>query len=268
MYGEDIEFVNGLGATESDEEFLGKIRRNTKKARTAMRNTAKAAKAKAGRKSTKVSVNVPATAASASGKEMAAMASMLTPELQEGLKKGSIRMADATIYVVKPINAVKNVRMFEDSDDKLIGVCNISKAKLEKNEVMCLSAIQVLYGVSQLSTPAATLSQENVATIDWGEIPTAVQSGEFTFRAGGNTKLDRVSMQVFKNHKVDAVNDTTNHYASATSYGQGEMGFYKLANPQLIKTQEAIDMFVEWAANAPANSFLKVILYGTKLMSR
>lgn len=264
MCKEDIDYVNGLGATESNEEFLGKIKRDPKKAKTAMRNTAKAANA--GKKSTKVSVNVPATAASASGKEMAAMSSMLTPELQEGLKNGSKRMADATIYVVKPINAAKNVRMFEDSDDKLIGVSNISKAKLEKNEVMCLSAIQVLYGVSKLSTPSATLSQENVATIDWGELPAAVQSGEFTFRAGGNTMLDRISMQVFKNHKVDTVSATA--VVGGVAYGQGEMGFYKLANPQLIKTQEALDMFVEWAAAAPANSFLKVILYGTKLMSR
>ena len=109
MYTEDIDYVNGLGATESDEEFLGKIKRNTKKAKTAMRNTAKAAKA--GKKSTKVSVNVPATASSASGKEMAAMASMLSPELQEGLKNGSKQMVDATIYAVKCVTGKDNVRI-------------------------------------------------------------------------------------------------------------------------------------------------------------
>ena len=145
MYTEDIDYVNGLGATESDEEFLGKIKRNTKKAKTAMRNTAKAAKA--GKKSTKVSVNVPATAASASGKEMAAMTSMLSPELQEGLKSGSKQMVDATIYVTKFVGGKSNVRMFEDSDDKLIGVSNISKAKLEKLSQMDTLHLRTSHGI-------------------------------------------------------------------------------------------------------------------------
>lgn len=262
MYTEDIDYVNGLGATESDEEFLGKIKRNTKKAKTAMRNTAKAAKA--GKKSTKVSVNVPATAASASGKEMAAMASMLSPELQEGLKNGSKQMVDATIYAVKCVTGKDNVRMFEDSDDKLIGVSNISKAKLEKNEVFCLSAIQFLYGTHASSD---TPSRDIVKAIDWKEIPAALQNGEFTFRAGTKTLFDRMAMQVFKNHTTDNIQASSAN-VGGVAYGQGELGFYKLANPKLIRTQEALDLFPEWsAATGDSHAFLKVVLYGSKIMS-
>ena len=260
MYTEDIDYVNGLGATESNEEFLGKIKRDPKKAKTAMRNTAKAAKT--GKKSTQVSVNVPATAASASGKEMAAMTSMLSPELQEGLKSGNKQMVDATIYVTKFVGGKSNVRMFEDSDDKLIGVSNISKAKLEKNEVFCLSAIQVLFGTAA----ADTLDQSNIAPIEWKEIPAALQNGEFTLRAGVQTLFDRMSNQIFKNHNVDTVSATA--VVGGVAYGHGEIGFYKLANPKLLKTQEALDMFVEWAAAAPAHTFVKVVLYGTKIMSK
>lgn len=259
---EEFDLIEGLGAIESDDDFLGRIKRNTKKVKNAMRKTAKAAK-KAG-KAKSVKVNVPATAASASGKEMAAMVSMLTPELQEGLKNGSKQMVDATIYVTKFVGGKSNVRMFEDSDDKLIGVSNISKAKLEKNEVFCLSAIQVLFGAAA----GDTLDQSNIAPIVWKEIPAALQNGEFTLRAGVQTLFDRMSNQIFKNHNVDNVENATPAVVGGVAYGHGEIGFYKLANPKLLKTQEALDMFVEWAAAAPAHTFVKVVLYGTKIMSK
>lgn len=258
MYGEDIDYVNGLGMTESDDDFLGKIKKNTKKAKTAMRNTAKAAKA-----NKKVSINVPATASSGSGKEMAAMVSMLSKDIQEGLKNGTKKLADAAIYVVKAVKDAKNVKMFEDSDDKQIGISNISKAKLEKNEVLCLSAIQVLYGVGA----SATLTPENVATIDWGELPSEIQNGEFTFRSSSETLLDHLSMQIFKNHKVSEI-QASDANVGGVAFGQGEVGFYKLANPQPIRTQEALDMFVEWGKTITANGFIKVVLYGTKIMSK
>ncbi len=257
---EEFDLIEGLGAMESDDDFLGRIKRNTKKVKNAMRKTAKAAMS--GKKA-KVSVNVPATAASASGKEMAAMTSMLSPELQEGLKSGSKQMVDATIYVTKFVGGKSNVRMFEDSDDKLIGVSNISKAKLEKNEVFCLSAIQVLFGTAA----ADTLDQSNIAPIEWKEIPAALQNGEFTLRAGVQTLFDRMSNQIFKNHNTDTIQGAS-AAVGGVAYGHGEIGFYKLANPKLLKTQEALDMFVEWAAAAPAHTFVKVVLYGTKIMSK
>lgn len=261
---EDVELINGLGSIESDEEFLGKVKKNTKKVKSAMKSTAKKAASKT---STKVNVTATtASAASASGKEMGAMVSMLSNDLQEGLKNGSKQLVDATIYTVKALNGNK-LRVFEDSDDKKIGVCNIAKAKLEKNEVFCLSAIQVLYGT--------TTSADTYGTnVDWGEIPSKLQAGEFTFRAGTQVLFDRFSTQVFKNHKVDRnitpATASLPSSESAVAFGQGEFGFYKLANPKLIRTQEALDMFVEWNDTiAPDNyAFVKVILYGTKIMSK
>lgn len=257
---EEFDLIEGLGAIENDEEFLGKVKRNTKKVKSAMKKTAKAAKS--GNKA-KVSINVPATASSGSGKEMAAMVSMLSKDIQEGLKNGTKKLADAAIYVVKAVKDAKNVKMFEDSDDKQIGISNISKAKLEKNEVLCLSAIQVLYGVGA----SATLTPENVATIDWGELPSEIQNGEFTFRSSSETLLDHLSMQIFKNHKVSEI-QASDANVGGVAFGQGEVGFYKLANPQPIRTQEALDMFVEWGKTITANGFIKVVLYGTKIMSK
>lgn len=255
---EDVEFINGLGSIENDEEFLGKIKRNAKKVKKAMKSTAKKASSKASAK-----VNVMATMASASsmsGKEMSSMVNMLSADLQEGLKNGNKQFVDATIYTTKAVAGVNKVRIFEDSDDKVIGVCNIAKAKLEKNEVFCLSAIQVLFATHASSDD---LTPANVATLDWSEIPAQMQAGEFTFRAGTQVLFDRFSTQVFKNFHTNVTAS-----ASESSFGQGELGYYKLANPKLIRTQEALDMFVEWAGNAPSHGFVKVVLYGTKIMSK
>jgi hypothetical protein len=41
---------------------------------------------------------------------------------------------------------------------------------------------------------------------------------------------------------------------------------FVLDNPKIIRDQQSIEFNLEWAANAPANSFLKVILRGTAVI--
>jgi hypothetical protein len=39
-----------------------------------------------------------------------------------------------------------------------------------------------------------------------------------------------------------------------------------LDNPKIIRDQQSIELNLEWAANAPENTFLKVILRGTAVI--
>ena len=41
---------------------------------------------------------------------------------------------------------------------------------------------------------------------------------------------------------------------------------FVLDNPKIIRDQQSIEFNLEWAANAPENSFLKVILRGTAVI--
>jgi hypothetical protein len=42
-----------------------------------------------------------------------------------------------------------------------------------------------------------------------------------------------------------------------------QKGLYKLDNPKIIYDQQAMELNIEWGANAPENTFIKVVLHGT-----
>ena len=73
--------------------------------------------------------------------------SQVPAHVQAELKKGGVRLADYTIYSMKPINS-KTIKMFEPQDDKEVGVRNISNAKLPKNMVFAVSGIYLLTGTN------------------------------------------------------------------------------------------------------------------------
>ena len=79
--------------------------------------------------------------------EMEKFFKQLPKHVKQELVKGSLRLADWTIYSVKPITS-KTIKMFEPQDDKEVGVRNISNAKLPKNTVFLVSGIILLTGAS------------------------------------------------------------------------------------------------------------------------
>lgn len=249
--------IAGVLAGISDEELLATVRRNPKAFRTRLMKVS----AGAGQKSSTVvaSGNVKA----ASRAEFEDRFGLLNKELQQGLRSKTHQLADASIYVVKSISAAKTIKMLEDSDTKIVGVSNISSGKLEKNEVFLLSGIRLLYGVG--SSTANTQTGVNTVS-QWIPIPIKIQNGEFTLRAAGKTLIDRMANSVFATHNVETVSSAAPAIVGGVSYGDGPFGYYKLANPKLIETQQAIELNLEWADSAAANSYLKVEFIGTKVM--
>ena len=71
----------------------------------------------------------------------------LPPHIKEGLARGELRLADSTIYSIKPVNS-KTIKLFETQDDKEIGLRNVSNAKLPKNQAFLVSGIFLLAGTS------------------------------------------------------------------------------------------------------------------------
>jgi hypothetical protein len=83
----------------------------------------------------------------------------LPAHIKEGLANGSLRLADATIYSIKPASS-KTIKMFETQDDKEIGLRNISNAKLPKNQAFLVSGIYLLAGVSADATKDKIITTE------------------------------------------------------------------------------------------------------------
>lgn len=258
---EETEFDNFEGLVEgmSDEEFLGAIRRNPRRYRKAIVRRHKTRNVGA--------MTPPKSEKTASRAEFESRFNLLSKDLKAGLRSKQLQLVDSKIYTVKTISEVNRALIFEDDDQKAIGVRNISQGKLPKDEVFLLSAIQVLYGVGT----GKNETQTDVATVtEWTEIPALLQSGEFNLTANRKSLIDAMPMSVFANHshsagiiKNDAGSENVGGFGYAT--GEGAPGYFKLANPKLIETQTSIEMPMEWAAAAAEYAFVKVIFHGTKV---
>lgn len=162
------------------------------------------------------------------------------------LIKGTMRLADMTIYSVKRITS-KTIKMFEPQDDKEVGVRNISNAKLPKNTVFLVSGIILLTGTSSnISDPEANkaINYKTIATIP------AIANGEFSLKA--NKK--QIVPENQSNRRFVTDNDNTVQW-----------GYYKLDNPRLIKDEEVIEFVVELGTQfqIPTEQFLFAALDGT-----
>ena len=168
----------------------------------------------------------------------------LPPHIKEGLARGELRLADYTIYSRKMITS-KTIKMFETQDDKQVGICNISNAKLPKNQCLLVSGIILLAGTSADTTKDKLMASLLNGVNNYG----ALQSGEFSLKA----------------NKKQIVPDTSIIDFNTNGYTNVPQGYYKLANPRLIHDDVLIECTIELGTmdGIAANSFLFVGLHGT-----
>ncbi len=149
----------------------------------------------------------------------------LPPHIQEGVRKGELRLADTILYSIKKV-ASKTVKMFETQDTKAIGLNSLSSAKLPKNQAFLVSGIIVLAGVP------ADLTVDKIMSAPYGKIEDfpAIATGEFNLKANKKVIVPESSMNLFK----------------TSSYNQVPIGYYKLANPRLIHDDVLIEATFEF----------------------
>ncbi|MFN4313289.1 MAG: hypothetical protein ACK4E0_03275 [Chitinophagaceae bacterium] len=168
----------------------------------------------------------------------------LPAHIKEGLSSGNLRLADMTIYSIKPVTS-KTIKLFETQDDKEIGLRNLSNAKLPKNQAFLVSGIYLLAGVSADGT------KEKIISTEYKGLETfhAIANGEFSL----------------KSNKKQIVPETSNAVFKTASYHQVPIGYYKLANPRLIEDDILIEMTVELGSmdGVAANTYIYAGLHGT-----
>jgi hypothetical protein len=164
--------------------------------------------------------------------------------IKEGLSKGDLRLADTIIYSIKPV-ASKTIKIFETQDDKEIGLRNISNAKLPKNQVMLVSGIILLAGVS------ADATKDKIIATNYDKIESipALANGEFAL----------------KSNKKQIVPDTSNNVFKTNNLHLVPMGYYKLANPRLVHDDVLLEMTIELGSldGIAANTYVFAGLHGT-----
>ncbi len=229
----DAEFGDAILGAMSDEELMGLLERAPMAAKKRLVKKAKTSASASAMSSAPLPYN--------SRSEFQRRIAQLPPDIQSGLRNKGLQAVDAAYYLCKDISNAKSVKMLKDDDNKVVGICNVSSAKLEKGNVFLLHGITLLSGVA-----AGT---ESISEVSYGVLPAALRNGEFELRANGTTLFYGVSNEVF---------DTTN--------SDRKKGYYQLDNPKIIRDQQAIEFNVEWAVPAAAKTFMKVILHGTSVI--
>lgn len=166
---------------------------------------------------------------------------MLPKDIQEGLARQTLQAVDAAYYVVKDISGSKVQKLLKDDDNKVVGISNISSAKLEKGNLFLLNGLTLLAGTAGQG--------ETALDVNFTVIPDYLRNGEFEFIANGATLIQNASNELF---------NTTGQVIP--------VGHYRLDNPKLIKDQQTIEFNLEWGSNAPANTFVKAIMRGTVII--
>jgi hypothetical protein len=164
----------------------------------------------------------------------------LPKEIQQGLAGKTLQAVDAAYYTTKSIGSSKIIKMLKDDDNKVVGMCNISSAKLEKGNIMLLAGIILLAGVPGEGRGASE--------VNYDILPEFIRNGEFEFKANGTTLIPSTSCEVFNTTGMNI-----------------RKGLFVMDNPKVILDQQAMELNIEWGANAPASMYMKAILIGTSV---
>ena len=68
-------------------------------------------------------------------------------EVRTAITNGKLKVSDNRVYTVKPVSG-KTIKMFESSDPKEKGICNIQNGKLPKNRLLLVSAISLTAAIT------------------------------------------------------------------------------------------------------------------------
>ena len=107
-------------------------------------------------------------------------------------------------------------KLLKDDDNKVVGMSNISSAKLEKGNLFLLNGLTLLAGTAG--------EGETAKDVNFTVVPDYLRNGEFEFIANGATLIQNASTELF---------NTTGQVIP--------VGHYRLDNPKLIKDQQTIE---------------------------
>ena len=226
-FEDEVLTLTGLEDENEQEELLGRIWRNPRRRRRLVRSMFRRNRPVYSRRTS-------------SRQDFKSRFKMLPKATRHGLLKKQKQLVDTTIYVVKEISSGKIVKMFQDDDNKVVGLSNLSGGKLEKGNFMTLKGIQLLYGVAP--------KDKDWKDVNFGMLPDFIRNGEYEFKANGSVLIPSRSLEVFNTDKMSK-----------------RIGYNELVNPKMLEPQQALEFEAEWATHAPENAYLKIIMHGTSV---
>ena len=177
---------------------------------------------------------------SGSRREMEKRIGLLPKDIQAGLANQSLQITDTYPYVVKSLDGSKNVKMFRDDDNKVVGFSSISSAKFEKGNFFLLHGLRLMYGISDAGVT-------DPFGVNFDLLPDFIRNGEFEFKANASTIIPVTSCEAFNTKGSARIVQNT----------------FLLDNPKMLRDQQVFELNLEWGKAAPERSWLKAVLIGS-----
>ncbi len=159
-------------------------------------------------------------------------------DLVQRIKSGSARVVRFVLYTSELVGGKTSQDLFSTARTKVAGSSNMNNAQLDKDNVFLVTGLQLLSGIGADATPEAGRAVEYA-------IPSAaILNGQFTFKVGTETFIERCSNRVFD------------------SASNERKGYHTLDTPILTNTNRDFSFNCEFGVAPVANTFAGLYVWG------
>ncbi len=166
----------------------------------------------------------------------------LPKNIKMDLSKGLLQVCDKTIYASKMGGGLQTVKMFDNADDRVIGMTNLNDAKLEKDQFFLCTGIILLGGLAKTDEK----TRENFGAVDFDRLKAPMFNGEYTFKIGDRVLIKNSSLQDFNTEGQSNV----------------KTGYLRLENPKFIEPQTEVHFDLDFPISIEEKYVFKVALVG------
>lgn len=116
----------------------------------------------------------------------------------EAIKSGAIQVVDYALYCVRALAADTSVELYQASDSKEVGITNINDRKLDVNNYLLITGVQLLEAVHTGSSAIEVFTKDLMKKADYGQISALIANGELEIKMNDKVILPRISCEVFR----------------------------------------------------------------------
>lgn len=150
----------------------------------------------------------------------ASLMAQVDKSVVEAIRNAQIQVVDYALYVVRELKADTTVELLQSSDSKEVGITNLNDRKLDVNNYVLITGIQLLE--ASFSKAAASVTKTDLKGASYGQISAAIANGELEIKMNDKVMLPRISCEVFKR-------------GSATYGDNGLVGYMAWECPKMIQ---------------------------------
>ena len=126
----------------------------------------------------------------------ASLMAQVDKSVVEAIRDARIQVVDYALYVVRNLKADTTIELLQSSDSKEVGITNLNDRKLDVNNYVLITGIQLLEAAFEKA--ASSVTTDDLKKAEFGQISALVANGELDIKMNDKVMLPRISCEVFR----------------------------------------------------------------------